>query len=489
MSSPRATHFVLPYDVLVQVADILFNDIRNYFVIKEHMLRYTLVNRQFAEVFHHRCFHKTVIGDSARLSNTSSRFRKMLDVLTGNPVLATYVKHLTLIMHNPGNNSLLPLLLNRFTSLLSLTLRSTGPSEIDGVRPSWTSFTVDFRMSVTHICTSPSLERLEVSEIDSVPASLFVAQSHLTRIAFLRCAPLFNSDSIPQAVVSVARSSALPLSCSMAGMDFSRGDTALGVVRSSPQFFSRIRVLKVHTSWKQEHYRALYASILHLAGISPLVNFEIIVDKLGKREKADMPPKDWLSPLSAFKNVETLKLTYIATGWLHELFHFRESIPCFLLSLDGSKLETLVIAFVGLDDDGVWHATRQCFWQEVEGFLIEGVAQGRLRRLREVVVEIGLDKTEYSPALRKARQWTEECTILSKLQVDRKHVLLKSKLGADILLSHRMLETWFTPKWELEVYRTRLRAARANGYIVVAGRASDRHCWLEPRITGGAGKV
>ncbi|KAJ3528436.1 hypothetical protein NMY22_g9412 [Coprinellus aureogranulatus] len=89
--------------------------------------------------------HKTVIGDSARLTNASFRFKNMLGVLTGNQVLARL--HHTLDADN------------------SLTLRSTGPNEIDGMRPSWTPFTVDFLMSVTRICTSVALERLEAAKI------------------------------------------------------------------------------------------------------------------------------------------------------------------------------------------------------------------------------------------------------------------------------------------------------------------------------------
>jgi hypothetical protein len=232
----------LPFDLLREIAFMIYDDDASYFVSSTTLRSCSLVNQLFAAAFQPYLFRTFVIGDSARLAlmQCPPRIPRLLEIFSSRPHLAQHVKHLILIMHYSGNSSGLSLVLDCFSNLRTLTVKSRGPSEIDGLRPFWTSFSQAFRDSVHRLCSLGTLNNLQIVEVDSMPASLFLSQAHLTDVAFSRCKPLFERSHL----VNPIPESSSPLSLEIPGTML-EGVRPLDISTSYRGFFSRLRCLKI----------------------------------------------------------------------------------------------------------------------------------------------------------------------------------------------------------------------------------------------------
>ncbi|TEB20383.1 hypothetical protein FA13DRAFT_1717852 [Coprinellus micaceus] len=428
-------HLSFPYDVVHYIADILLDGPEPHFIHLKHLLNYALVDRTFAIVFQPRIFHTTVVGDSARLALMlcPPRLPKLLSILSSNPGLANHIKHLTLVMHNPGNNALLPRLLDRLTAVRSLIIKSRGPSEIDGIRPFWASFTEGYRSSVMRLCGLSTLNNLEIAEIDSVPASLFLGNAHLTNITFSKCDPIFDSGFLsPHSRHASAPS---PLSLSVPSMTF-RGRKPGAMVHHCIAFFSRISRLEITTGWKRAK-RDLFDSLINsLADVSQIDQLDVVVDPKGVDDGPLAPTANWLLPICSLTSLRALCFTHVAEkGPFQQLAHIVKSVQILLSAPNTPRLELLVMSFTRLDDSSLRDVCQDQpyvreMWQPLQAVLTEKISDGGLPRFSELRICLEIDRTEWHPDLAFARKTVTETKILSQLPVGvRRRVVLKSKLG------------------------------------------------------------
>ncbi|TEB20385.1 hypothetical protein FA13DRAFT_1717854 [Coprinellus micaceus] len=422
-STPR---HLLPYDVVCYIANILSDSSESdYRVLNKQFSNYASVNRLFALVFQPRVFETTVIRSFAQVP-------KMIDILCSNPDLANHIKHLTLVMNgeHAEDNALLTALLDLFTAVGHLVVTSGDRSEVDGIRPSWGSFTKAFRRSIMRLCGLPTLRVLKIGEIDSVPASLFIGKAHLVDIKFSRCDPVFDSDSF--LVADSGPGGAMPISFSVADIEF-KGSETQEIIRHHTDFFSRLQRLEITTSlWRMAKYMSFCAIVSSLALVSQIDRLEVTVDQ----EMDNDPTRNRFLPIGALTNLRDLRLAHVfkkggsfLSFW--KLSDFFESVANLLESFHSSRLERLVVSFVELDDDSLDEIcrTRGNNWKDLEKIIVKKTSEGALSRLNAVVACMEIDRTEHDSNLAFARKCMREAALLSEIGAGRRRVVMKSKLG------------------------------------------------------------
>lgn len=253
----------LPLDILRRVAELIANSDGRKRIIIQDIQNCSLVSLLFASAFQPHLFHRTYISGVS-----DDRVRKRLNILTSSPHLAAYVKHLTLTMSDGQSSPSLPLLLGFLTSLKSLSLAffsCTTP---------WQQFTPSFRASVERLCELPSLETLNLNQVDGVPASLFMSNRNLANISISRSAPHFSSLQIEE---GEAVDRPVPLSLNIANVDLTKVDLNETFDRAT-RFFSRVVSLHGTASWRPEKNAAFNTFIILLSRVSQMQYLDVTAD-------------------------------------------------------------------------------------------------------------------------------------------------------------------------------------------------------------------
>jgi hypothetical protein len=255
----------IPLDILYRIAEIVAQPTGYLHAARRDLKTCCLVNRLFAEVFRPHVFHWTVIPNSTG----SGHPRKQLDILTSSPHIGVYLKRLTLMMHDGGDETVLCAIFDGgfLTSLKSLTILGNHWASR---RIPWSALSEPFTSSIQRFCSdSQTLQTLNLLRLDGIPASVF-AQPALTSICLAASRPIFN---FPEPHIAPSR---LPLSLNICGVDFS-GFQLEDVVKRGRGFFSRVHSLKATTSWRPEPNAAFDKFLSLIAPLSHLESLDVSI--------------------------------------------------------------------------------------------------------------------------------------------------------------------------------------------------------------------
>lgn len=258
----------LPLEIVRRIADLVANttDGRRRSTIALDVQNCSLVNLTFASAFQPHIFHRTYLTGMP-----DPRVQKRLDILLASPHLAAYVKHLTLTLNDAFVQSslVLPSLLDRFTSLKSLTLAFFS------CRIRWELLWSSFRASVKRLSELPTLETLNLNEVEGVPASLFMANRSLIGVSISGSSPVFD---LSPAEDTITQDPSLPLSFNATDVDLAKFNVD-DVFTRAKGFFSRTRSFSGTASWTPDKNTSFNTFVSLLAKTSRLERLEVTTDR------------------------------------------------------------------------------------------------------------------------------------------------------------------------------------------------------------------
>jgi hypothetical protein len=142
-----------------------------------------------------------------------------------------------------------------------------------------------------------------------------------------------------------------------------------------------------------------------------------------------------LRAITVFKSLKELKITHVG-GAFHTFGlaqQFSESLIRLLFTLDTALLEVLGVKFTNVDDPllrRICRANGGMNWCKLEEVLAGKVSRGQLDRLKEVKIQLGVNRTEHHWNWAGAMKEAKEAAILLKLKpTGLRRITLESKLG------------------------------------------------------------